>query len=110
MISVQFMIKSGTCGWHDYDDCSLCLKRIKREDNQFVIPPIGSKVVINTKDKMCDTYIVNDIKISYGDSRDDAFDNTYIDIYVLEYNVRHRASDTLKEIQEKREASWKKKK
>jgi hypothetical protein len=89
MIVAEFLIKSGTCGWSNYDNCDLCLQTIKRQDNQFVIPPIGSKVTINTKNRMSDKYIVNDIEIFYGDFKDTEFDNTYIHIYVLEYNVRH---------------------
>jgi len=89
MITADFLIKSGTCGWFDYDGCDLCLQTITRKDNQFVIPPIGSKITINTKEKMCDKYIVNDIEIAYGDAKDTEFNNTYVHIYVLEYDVRH---------------------
>ena len=71
MLEVSFLVKSGTCGWFDYDGCDLCLKSIKRENNDFAIPPIGSKIVINdTIEHWHNKYIVNDVEIYYGDCKD----------------------------------------
>lgn len=98
MITAEFLIKDGTCGWRDYDGCDLCLQTIKKEDDKFVVPPIGSKVVINTKDNMNNKYLVNDVEIYYGDALDIDFKNTYVRIYVLEYDVaKHIGDESLKE-------------
>ena len=105
MIIASFLIKSGTCGWFDYDGCDMCLKKIKRDDNQFVIPPVGSKVVINTKGECANKYIVNDIEIFYGDYNDEDFNNTYINIYVLEYSVKKHAGE---ETDKLRQRQWNK--
>ena len=51
---------------------------------------------------MNDKYIVDDIEIYYGDYKDENFDNTYVQIYVLEYDVSKHASETLREIEEER--------
>ena len=88
MIHLGFYIKSGTCGWFDYDGCDMCLKTIKYQNNQsVVIPPVGSKVVINTIGESNNKYIVNDVEIYYGDAKDSECNNTYINVYVLEYHV-----------------------
>ena len=93
MITASFLIKSGTCGWHDYDNCDMSIQTIKREDNQFVVPTIGSKIVINTKDNAANKYIVNDVEIYYGDFNDNDFNNTYVRIYLLEYECKHHIDE-----------------
>ena len=49
-MNISVNIKSGTGGYYDYDDCDLCIRKIKYEN--FLIPRIGESIdILEDNDK-----------------------------------------------------------
>lgn len=78
MYEYDVMIKSGTGGWYDYDNCD---KFVAKLETHF-LPRVGETIQVHTKDKDEKSYyikyLVRDIDYWYIDK-----DKNGINVYVI---------------------------